>query len=165
MSSRSATTNLLHPASNDALRIVTECLGPTPEDNLPIHAGIQPAEFHRNGATLSPAHCAMEPGHLLHSAFTRPSSANARRLKSRYPFVPAAQELISLSDNNIRAAHWADHQWNEEWADNPTRLSTFISDTGTHPSGITLPRRVWVRLNRLCTGVRRFRSRLHKSGL
>jgi len=26
-------------------------------------------------------------------------------------FVPAAQQLISLSDNNkIRAAHWVDHQ-------------------------------------------------------
>jgi len=46
------------------------------------------------------------PGHLLHSTLTRPSSANAQRLKSRHPFVPAAQQLISLSDNsNIRAAH------------------------------------------------------------
>jgi len=67
-------------------------------------------------------HClagrAMEPGHLLHSALTRPSSANARRLKSRHPFVPAAQHLISSSDdNNIRAAQWADYQWNAEWAD------------------------------------------------
>ena len=52
----------------------------------------------------------MEPGHLLHSALTRPSSANARRLKSRHPFVPAAQQLISSSDDNsIRAALWADY--------------------------------------------------------
>jgi len=77
----------------------------------------------------------MEPGHLLHSALTRPSSANARRLKSRHPFVLAAQLLISSSDNNtIRAAHWADHQWNAEWTENPTRLRIFIRDTGTHPS-------------------------------
>jgi len=93
------------------LRIVTGCLRPTPADNLPTLAGIQPAELCRNGATLSPARRAMEPGHLLHSALTRPSSANARRLKSRHPFVRAAQHLISLSDkNNIRAAQWADHQ-------------------------------------------------------
>ena len=38
----------------------------------------------------------MEPGHLLHSALTRPSNVDARRLKSRHPFVPAAQQLISF---------------------------------------------------------------------
>jgi len=42
------------------------------------------------------------------------SSADAWHLKSRHTFVPAAQQLISLSDNNIHAAHWADHQWNAE---------------------------------------------------
>jgi len=76
-----------------------------PADNFPILAGIQPAELRRNGATLSPARHAMEPGHLLHSALTRPSNADARRLKSRHPFVPAAQQLIISSDNkNTRAA-------------------------------------------------------------
>ena len=87
-----------------------------------------------NGATLSLACRAMEPGHLLHSVLTRPSSANARRLKSIHPFVPAAQQLISLSDNNnIRAAQWVDYQWNAEWTDSPTRLRIFLPDTGTHP--------------------------------
>jgi len=75
----------------------------------------QPAELRRSGATLSLTRRAIEPGHLLHSGLTRPSGAVARRLKSRHPFVPAAQQLISLSDNNnIRAAQWADHQWNAE---------------------------------------------------
>jgi len=95
----------------------------------------------RSGATLSQGRRAMEPGHLLHSALTRPSSAAARRLKSRHPFVPTAQQLISFSDNNIRAAQWTDHQWNAEWADIPTRLRTLIPDTGTHPPGMALPRR------------------------
>ena len=108
---RSAHTRIIDPGINDALRIATGCLRPTPADNLPILAGIQPAELRRNGATLSLARRAMETGHLLHSAFTRPSSANARRLKSRHPFVPVAQHLISSSDNNICTAHWAHHQW------------------------------------------------------
>ena len=60
------------------------------------------------------------------------SSTVARHLKSRHPFVSAAQQLISFSDNNIRAAQWADHQWNAEWADNFTRLHTSNLDTGTH---------------------------------
>jgi len=108
----------------------------------------------------------MEPGHVLHSALTRPSSADARLLKSRHPFVPATQQLISLSNNNnIRAAQWADHQWNAEWADNLTRLRILIPDTGTHPPGMTLPRRACVQLNRLRTDVGRFRSCLYKWGM
>jgi len=62
--------------------------------------GIQSAERRCSDAKLSLACRAMEPGHLLHSALTRPLSANARRLKSQYPFVPTAQQLISSSDNN-----------------------------------------------------------------
>ena len=130
---RSAHTRLIDPAINDALRIVTGCLRPTIADNLPILAGIQLDELRRNGDTLSLARRAMEPGHLLHSVLTRPSSADVRRLKSRHPFVPSAQKVISSSDNNIREAQWADHHWNAEWVDNPTRLRIFITDTVTHP--------------------------------
>jgi len=131
---RSAHTRLIDPTINDALRIVTGCLRPRPADSLPILAGIQPAEIRRRRATLSLGRRAMEPGHLLHSALTHPSGAAARRLKSRHPFVPAVRQLISFSDNNnIRAAQWADHQWNAEWADDPTRLRTLIPDTGTQP--------------------------------
>jgi len=113
-------------------------------------------------ATLSVAPCAMEPGHLLYSVLSRPSRANAWRLNSRHLFVPAVQHLISSSNNNICAAQWADHQWNAEWLDNPTRLRIFIPDTGTHIPRITLPRRAWVRLNCLHTGVGHFRSYLYK---
>jgi len=163
---RGAHTHLIDPIINDALRIVTVCLRPRPADNLSILAGIQPAELRRRGATLSLGCRAMEPGHLLHSALPRPSGAAARRLISRHQFVPAAQQLISFSDkNNIRAVQWADNQWNAEWADNPTRLRTSIPNTGTHTPGLTLPRRAWLRLNRLRTGVGRFRSCLYKWGM
>jgi len=93
----------------------------------------QPAELCRNGATLSLARRAMEPGHLLHSALTCQSSAKTRHVKSRHPFAPAAQKLISSFDNNnnLYAVHWADHQWNVGWVDNPTRLHIFIRDIGT----------------------------------
>jgi len=95
---------IVHTCLNDALRIVTGFLRPTPADNLPILADIHHAELCCSRATLLLACRAMEPGHLLHSALTRPSSANAQHLKSRHPFVPATQYLISLSDNNnIRA--------------------------------------------------------------
>ena len=68
---RSAHTCLIDPTINDALRIVTGCLRPTPADNLPILSCIQLAELRRSGATLSLGRRAIEPGHLLHSALTR----------------------------------------------------------------------------------------------
>ena len=101
---RSAHTRLIDPTINDALRIATACQRPTPADNLLILAGIRPAELSHRGATLSLGRRAMEPGHLLHSALTRPLGAAVRRLKSRHPFVPTAQQLINFSDyNNVRA--------------------------------------------------------------
>ena len=52
----SAHTRLIDSVLNDALRIVTGCLRPTPTDRLPVLSGIQPAELFRMGATLSLAH-------------------------------------------------------------------------------------------------------------
>ena len=60
---------------------------------------------------------------------------------------------------------WADHQWNAEWADKPTRLRTLIPDNGTHTPGMTLPRTAWVWLNRHRTCVGRSRSCLCKCGV
>ena len=52
-----------------------------------------------------------------------------------------------------------------EWAVNTSRLHGFVPDVGFPPSGVDLPRLAWVRLNRLRTGVGRFRSSMHKWGL
>ena len=49
---RSAHTRLIDRVLNDALRIVTGCLHPTPTDHLPILSGIQPVELRRLGASL-----------------------------------------------------------------------------------------------------------------
>ena len=101
----SAHTHLIDSAINDALRTVPGYLRPEPADNLLILilAGIQPAEFRRNGATLSPAHRPIEPRHLFHSALACPSSGNARHLKPRHPFIPPAQQFLSSFDENNNA--------------------------------------------------------------
>ena len=53
---RSAYTRLIDSVLNDALRIVTGCVRPTPTDHLPVLSGIQPAELYRMGAILSLVH-------------------------------------------------------------------------------------------------------------
>ena len=53
--------------SNDALRIVTACLRPTPSNYLPILSGIQPAGIRHLEATLSLAKSGtLDPDHILH---------------------------------------------------------------------------------------------------
>ena len=63
----SAHTRLIDSVLNDALRIVTGCLRPTPTDHLPVLSVIQPAELCRMGVTLSLAHRgSLDPDHILY---------------------------------------------------------------------------------------------------
>ena len=57
------------------------------------------------------------------------------------------------------------HKWNTEYCENASRFCAFVSETGTRPVGMGLPRVAWVKLNRLRTGVGRFHSSMHKWGL
>ena len=96
---RSAHTRLIDSVMNDALRIVTGCLRPTPTDHLPILSGIQPAELRRMGATLSLAYRkSLDPDHILHGLLNGSSDTRQVKLRSRRPFVPAARNLL---DNPI----------------------------------------------------------------
>ena len=76
-------------------------------EDLPVFAGIQPAEFRRLGATLSLANRAIhDPDHVLHAQLVGQQDAHQRRLRSRRPFVPAVWKLLdSLSELDIRVKH------------------------------------------------------------
>jgi len=128
---------------------LTGCLRPTPADNLPILAGIQPARFRLKRATVSPSRHAMGPGNLLHLALISSQGGNARHLKSRQPIVLAAQLISSSDENNRSGPLWADHRCNKQWLENTTRLRAFIPDIQTHLPGMALIRTAWFRLNRL----------------
>ena len=101
---RSAHTRLIDSVLNDALRIVTGCLLPTPS----VLSGIQPAELRRQGATLSLANrSSLDPDHILHGQFHESQDVCRERLKSGRSFVPAALKLLdSLSEMDVRAAQW-----------------------------------------------------------
>ena len=164
---RSAHTRLIDSVLNDALRIVTECLRPTPTDHLPVLSGIQPGELRRMGATLSLAHRgSLDPDHILYGLLSGSSDTVQLRLRSRRPFVPAGQNLLSnLARLGIRASEWTNHKWNAEYCENASRLRAFVPETSARPVRLGLPRAAWVKLNRLRTGVGRFHSSMHKWGL
>ena len=87
-----AHTRLIDSVLNDALRIVTGCLRPTPTDHLSVLSGIQPAELRRVGATLSlPYRGSLDPDHILHGLLSGSSDTGQVRLRSRRPFVSGAR--------------------------------------------------------------------------
>ena len=108
----SAHTRLIDSVLNDALRIVTGCLCPTPTNHLPVLSGIQPAELRRMGATLSLAHRgSLDPDHILYGFLSGSSDTRQVRLKSRRPFVPGARNLLdNLARLGIRASEWINHK-------------------------------------------------------
>ena len=73
---------------NNALRIVTGCMHPTPTDHLPVLSGIQPAKLRQMGATLSLAYRgSMDPDHILYGILSGSPDTRQVRLRSRRPFV------------------------------------------------------------------------------
>ena len=161
---RSAHTRIIDSVLNDALRIVTGCLRPTPTDPLPVLSGIQPAELRRLGATLSLAYRgSLDPDHILHGLLSGSSDIRQVRLRSRRPFAPAARNpLDNLARLGFLASEWTNHKWKTEYCENASRLRAFLPRTGARPVGMGLPRAAWVKLYRLRTGVGRFHSSMHK---
>ena len=164
---RSTHTCLIGSILNNALRIVTRYLRPTPTEDLPVLAGIQPAELHRLEATLSLANRAIHvPDLILHEQLVRQQDAHQGRLRSRRPFVPAAWKLLgSLSEMKIRVKQWTKHKWNADYLESTSRVRAFIPRVSSRSLGMSLPRTSCVRLNRLRSSVERFHSSMYKWSL
>ena len=113
------------------------------------------------------AYCgSLHPDHILYGLLSGFSDARKERLKSRRPFVPAAQNLLdNLAGLGIRASEWKNHKWNVEYCKNSSKLGVFVPRTATRPVGMGLSKAALVKLNRLRTGVRPFHSSVHKRGL
>ena len=108
----SAHTRLIDSVLNNALRIVTGCLHPTPMNHLPILSGIHPAELCQLGLRLSLAHReSLDPDHILYGLLSGSSDARQERLRSRHPFVPDVQNLLdNLARLGIHASEWTNHK-------------------------------------------------------
>ena len=138
---RSAHTHLINTVLNNALRIVTGCLHPTPTDHLPILSGIQPAELRRMGATLSLTNPgSLDPDHILYGLLSGSSDTHQVRLRSRCLFVPAAQNLLNnLARLGIRTSEQTNHKWNAEYCENASRLHAFVPGIGARLLRWTYP--------------------------
>ena len=62
-------------------------------------------------------------------------------------------------------SEWTNHKWKTKYCENASRLRTFVPETGARPVGMGLSRAVWVKLNRLRTGVGRLYLSMQKWGL
>ena len=138
---RSAHTRFIDSVLNDALRIFTGCMRPTPTDHLPVISGIQPAELRPLGATLSLAHRGfLDPDHILYGLLSGSSDTRQVRLRSRRLFMPAARNLLdNLARLGIRAFEWTNHKWKTEYCENASRLRAFVPGTGARPVGWAYP--------------------------
>ena len=160
-------TRLINSIFNDALHIVTGCLRSTPMEDLPVLAGIQPAELRQLGVILSLASPASHhPNHALHEQLVGQQNVDQGRLKSRRPFVLAVWKLLdSLSELVIHVKQWTKHKWNVDYLESISRVRAFIPRVSSKPLGKSLPRTSWVWLNCLQTGVGCFYSFVYKLGL
>ena len=147
---------------NNTLHIVTGCLHPTPTDHLPVLSGIQPAELHQMGATLSLAHhVPLDLDHILYGLLSGSSDTHQVRLRSKCPFVPAVRNLLdNLARLGIRASEWTNHKWKTEYCEKASRLCAFVPETSSRPVWMGLPRAAWIK-----TGVGQFHLSMHKWGL
>ena len=138
---RSAHTRLIDSVLNDTLHIVTGCLRPTPMDHLPVLSGIQLAELHRMGATLSLAYReSLDPDHILHGLLNGSSDNHQVRLRSRHLFVPDTRNLLdNLARLGIRASEWTNHKWKTKYCENASRLHAFVPETSARLVGMGLP--------------------------
>ena len=164
---RSAQTRLIDNVLNNALRIVTGCLRPTPTDHLPILSGIELAELRRLGATLSLVYRgSLDPDHILYGLLSGSSDTFQVRLRSKRPFVSAARNFLdNLARLGIRASESPNHNWKTEYCESASRLRVFEPSTGARPVGMGLPRAAWIKINRLRTSVGQFHLSMHKWGL
>ena len=122
--------HLLDISINDALRIATGCLKPTPTEYLLVFSGIPPAELCHIAATLSLARRTLEPSHTLYNYINRSTTVSV--LSKKNAFVIEAQDLPSP---NINASTWIHNNWKEKWTKNTSRLYSCVTDVGPIPTG------------------------------
>ena len=150
---------------NSSLRTISGCLKPTSVFQLPVITGIAPAGLRRKAATLALARKAVkQDSHILHD--TTKNEVHPCRLKSRKPYNNEAQEMLSVIPEDRSKDAWIAATWKQDReASVPTRVHRYVSDPGEGVKGEDLSRKQLTTLNRLRTGVGRYKASMKKWGM
>ena len=150
--SRSPHVSKVDVQLNDTMRIITGSLRATPTEWLPVLANIEPPKIRRN--KLNAQYIKKIYGNLdlpIHrDIITR------NRLKSRKPLWTVKEELQDFDQKR---------EWQNLWINSNCKNKWLVEDPTRRIKGFCLPRRLWVSLNRVRTGVGRCRSFLVKWGM
>ena len=83
-------------------------------------------------------------------------------MKSGNPFVIEAQDVLAhnMSTSTLKLGFMlrGKNIGRKTPYENTLRLHAFVTDVGPIPTGNEFDRSAWVRLNRYCSGIERFRS-------
>ena len=160
--SRSPPVKKVEVAINSSLRTISGCLKLTPVLQLPVLAGIAHVGLRRKAATLALGQKSVKHDwHILHD--TTKNEVPPGRLKSRKPYNKEAQEMLSVIPWDRSKDAWLAATWKQEWeASGPTRVHRHVSDPVEVVKGEELSRKQWTTLNRLRTGVGRYRASMTK---
>ena len=140
---------------NEACRVITGTLQPTPTNTLYKLAGIAPPNIRRETATkIEKSKQTSDPRHPMHPHVPVPS-----RLKSRKSFA-TVEELPP----HIPAQKYRVDQWNDSEELN-TPNTAVQEPTEEIADGAYLPRRDWCALNRARSGVGRTGDNMVRWGL
>ena len=142
---------------NDAMRLISGTLKPTPKEMLPVVSGIPPASIRRDYQVLKLAEKAVKEDSLV-------PPVQDDTIPQRIPRQHFATKAAALRRQGPLSTSWVEQKWQGEWRSSHTTLHTFIESPSTEPSGHHLSRKAWTRLNHLRTGWGRTRSFLKMVG-
>ncbi|XP_044753710.1 uncharacterized protein LOC123313078 [Coccinella septempunctata] len=139
---------------NQTMRIISGSVKSTPIEWLPVLCHIEPPKIRRQQILVREFKKVSENLDLpIHQDIIR-----FNRLKSRNPTVKTAQQLVTNNFNGYE-------EWIASWQSRADPAWHPLLDPKNPPQGFNLPRKIWVRLNRIRTGHGRSGSALFKWGM
>lgn len=153
---RSAHVKLIDTQINVALRIITGTVHSTPTPWIHVLSNIPPASITREQSAIR--ECIKfrnNPELPIHTDIT--SAPINQRLKSRKPFWIFYRNHTNIEDFKSR--------WKSWWNVSTVKNSALIHDPTIEVRGFNLPRKIWLRLNRIRTGHGCCAEQLNKWGL
>ena len=132
-------TYLINSFLIDTMCIVTECLCPIPMDYLPILAGIQLAELHRQGATFSLAYQFDGSYKLTQSVNGKAHDCPQRETKILTPLCACSTQVDQWIIKTEHLSCTMDWLWDMKYSEDQSKLCLFVPRSSARPLGMIRP--------------------------